>query len=436
MLDDKNSYNYQDRNLSDVFKELQEIKNNPQAQQAYSKQASKAKKVHSRTTNINKVKSSPSNFISMLKSKSEQNSRSVKTNDLKLSQIITGCGIVIVSMAILFPKDLSFKESYAKSDTQVAASYELNRHRLNMQSIISENAGMDRVKEQVVEDRDVEFETTYSDNASLPKGEEIVKQEGILGKDKVTAVKTYENGEFVEETILAKEKLSDPTAKIIDRGTSEFLAKHHVHIGDIMYFIDNANLKESADANSKDVAEIKKSIDVKLLELPNEEWCKVSFDGIEGYIKTSNLTSSYTTPNIVEKNRIQRILLYILLNITKKDIPEKLMREMRSTVILAGALIGRFKDASFSYPGGCDIGSRPIDLHLRSFEKLGINVVQNYGNIICDAEKIKGEKIDLDFPSVGATENAILASCLAERKNRNKQCCKRARNSRFTKLLK
>ena len=81
-----------------------------------------------------------------------------------------------------------------------------------------------------------------------------------------------------------------------------------------MYFIDNANLKESADANSKDVAEIKKSIDVKLLELPNEEWCKVSFDGIEGYIKTSNLTSSYTTPNIVEKNRIQRILLKVNIN--------------------------------------------------------------------------------------------------------------------------
>ena len=279
MLDDKNSYNYQDRNLSDVFKELQEIKNNPQAQQAYSKQASKAKKVHSRTTNINKVKSSPSNFISMLKSKSEQNSRSVKTN--------------------------------AKSDTQVAASYELNRHRLNMQSIISENAGMDRVKEQVVEDRDVEFETTYSDNASLPKGEEIVKQEGILGKDKVTAVKTYENGEFVEETILAKEKLSDPTAKIIDRGTSEFLAKHKVHIGDTMYFVETSKLKDKAEDSGSDLAEVKKSIDVKLLELPSETWAKVSFDGVEGYIKTSNLTSASTTPNIVDKNRVQRILLKV-----------------------------------------------------------------------------------------------------------------------------
>ena len=73
-------------------------------------------------------------------------------------------------------------------------------------------------------------------------------------------------------------------------------------------------LKESADDSSSDVAEVKNYIDVKLLELPSEEWCKVSFDGIEGYIKTSNLTSSYTTPNIVEKNRIQRILLKVNIN--------------------------------------------------------------------------------------------------------------------------
>ena len=67
-----------------------------------------------------------------------------------------------------------------------------------------------------------------------------------------------------------------------------------------------------------------------------------------------------------------------------------------------------------SQTGGCDIGSRPIDLHLKAFEKLGINITQNYGNITCKCENIKGEKIDFDFPSVGATENAILASVLAE----------------------
>ena len=92
------------------------------------------------------------------------------------------------------------------------------------------------------------------------------------------------------------------------------------------------------------------------------------------------------------------------------------MREMRSSVILAGSLVGRYKKAIFSYPGGCEIGARPIDLHLKSFQKLEINVKEEYGKIICDAEEIKGTEINLDFPSVGATENIILASVLGEGK--------------------
>lgn len=67
-----------------------------------------------------------------------------------------------------------------------------------------------------------------------------------------------------------------------------------------------------------------------------------------------------------------------------------------------------------SQAGGCDIGARPIDLHLKGFEKLGINITKNYGNISCICDKIVGDKIDLDFPSVGATENIMLASCLGE----------------------
>ena len=100
--------------------------------------------------------------------------------------------------------------------------------------------------------------------------------------------------------------------------------------------------------------------------------------------------------------------------VSKCDIPEFLMREMRSTVILAGAILGRFKEVTFSYPGGCDIGARPIDLHLKAFKKLGINIVEEYGFIRCKCDKIIGANIDLDFPSVGATENIILASIYAE----------------------
>ena len=149
---------------------------------------------------------------------------------------------------------------------------------------------------------------------------------------------------------------------------------------------------------------------------------------IAATILNAGKTVLYNVPNIQDTQMMYKILETLGAKIEKKngkikidtskiekfEIPPELMHKMRSSVILAGALIGRYQKAIFSYPGGCDIGSRPIDLHLKSFEKLGIQVNQNHGNIECNAEKIKGEKIDLDFPSVGATENAILASVLAE----------------------
>ena len=103
-------------------------------------------------------------------------------------------------------------------------------------------------------------------------------------------------------------------------------------------------------------------------------------------------------------------------NINNYEIPENLMHEMRSSVIFVGALLGRYKKAIFSYPGGCDIGARPIDLHLKGFEKLGIKNEKNYGKIICETDEVIASEIHLDFPSVGATENCILASVLAKGK--------------------
>ena len=296
MLNDNNFSNNDNRNLSEVFKELKEMQYNA----TYATPQKKQFKLPSFKMNFNN---------------STKNNNTYQSTDLKLSHIVTGCSILIVAMAVLFPKNASLKESYAKVEEPTDVSeYEINRHSLNIQNIISENSDMDKVKEQVIEERDVKFETNYNNNATLPKGEEIVTQEGVLGKDNVTVVKTYENGTFVEEIILSKENLVKPIPKLIDLGTSEFLAKHKVHLGDTMYLATTTKLKESADDSSKDVAEIKESLDVKLLELPSEEWCKVSFDNVEGYLKTSNLTSSYTTPNIIEKNRIQRILIKVNIN--------------------------------------------------------------------------------------------------------------------------
>ena len=145
-------------------------------------------------------------------------------------------------------------------------------------------------------------------------------------------------------------------------------------------------------------------------------------------ILNAGVTKLYNVPNIHDTQKMLEILELLGCKIKKKEnkiiidstkvkkyeIPEHLMREMRSSVVLAGSLIGKYKTATFSYPGGCDIGARPIDLHLKSFEKLGININENYGKIECKCDKIIGTKINLDFPSVGATENTMLAACLGE----------------------
>ena len=167
MAKDNNSFQKEERNLIDVFNELQELQRNPKARQAYQKESRKSK--------------------FSFHSKLDSNKTFQKTYDLKLSHIIIGCSALVIGMAIFFPKTSAFTESYAKEENIEAVSeYELNRHRLNMQTIISENSGMDRVKEQVTEERDVDFETTYQNNSTLPKGEEVTLQEGSLGKDNVT----------------------------------------------------------------------------------------------------------------------------------------------------------------------------------------------------------------------------------------------------------
>lgn len=95
-------------------------------------------------------------------------------------------------------------------------------------------------------------------------------------------------------------------------------------------------------------------------------------------------------------------------------IPDELVKKMRSSIILMGAMLGRKGSVVITYPGGCTIGARPIDFHLSSFKKMGISVVEKDGLIYCSTDGIKGTDIVLKFPSVGATENIILAAVYAE----------------------
>ncbi len=92
------------------------------------------------------------------------------------------------------------------------------------------------------------------------------------------------------------------------------------------------------------------------------------------------------------------------------NIESELASQVRSSIFMLGPILGRFKKARVAYPGGCEIGARPIDIHLAGFRKLGVKVSERHGYIYCDASKMSAGQIVLDFPSVGATESLMMAS--------------------------
>ena len=97
-------------------------------------------------------------------------------------------------------------------------------------------------------------------------------------------------------------------------------------------------------------------------------------------------------------------------------VPEELVREMRSSIILMGAMLARCGEVIISYPGGCEIGPRPIDLHLKALRDMGAVIEESHGYLHCKTDGLKGVDIQLDYPSVGATQNIILAAVTAEGK--------------------
>ena len=133
-------------------------------------------------------------------------------------------------------------------------------------------------------------------------------------------------------------------------------------------------------------------------------------------------------PNISDIDALEDILKYLNAKVVRKNneitintsdlqdkpIPEEPSKLLRASYYFMGAMLGKYKKAEVSFPGGCTIGKRPIDLHLKGFEALGAKIVQNGDRYIITADELIGNNIYLDFPSVGATINIILAAVKAK----------------------
>ena len=103
-------------------------------------------------------------------------------------------------------------------------------------------------------------------------------------------------------------------------------------------------------------------------------------------------------------------------DIINKEITETLSKKLRASYYFMGALLGKFNKVDMYFPGGCSIGARPINLHLKGFESLGAKITEEGNHFIIEADKLKGSNIYLDFPSVGATINIMLAAVKAKGK--------------------
>lgn len=145
---------------------------------------------------------------------------------------------------------------------------------------------------------------------------------------------------------------------------------------------------------------------------------------IPAAIMTKEKVTIYNVPNIRDIEYLIKILEYLECQVkwedgtitinaagcVNKPIPEELSIEMRASYYFIGALLARFGSAEISYPGGCKFVSRPIDMHINGFKALGANVEETNDRIIINSSALKGTKIDLPYPSVGATINIMLAA--------------------------
>lgn len=280
--------NQNEKSLSDVFKELEQSKN---IQVEQYKQKQKALK---EIKEAEKQKS----FVFQVKHRT-------KKDNLKLIIIVL---VICLSISTFSSNYIFAKDLEPEPEKAPIGTFEENNDVTDVYEIVSENISTTYQKEVLDIEEEIEFVTEYVDNKDLPKGEEVTTQEGVIGHQIVTYVRSYENDEMVDQVPIGYNITEPPTTKIIQVGTSDVLANYNIHIGDYLYATKDLELKKESNDESETLITVPNKYDVLTIEVIEEYWMKVSFSGQEGYIKVQDLTSETLTPGSSEDCRKQKLL--------------------------------------------------------------------------------------------------------------------------------
>ena len=217
---------------------------------------------------------------------------------------------MIVSLLIAFFKNYVFASDNNididndDSSKEEQVNVEPNQNSVDILELMVQNNYAN--KKLINEERSIDFATEKQNDDQIPKGEEVVETKGKKGTKQVTALQQYDEKTLVGEEIIESIVTKEPKNEIIHVGTSEFLEKLKIHIGDEVYLLEKSDLKKEANKKSDTLTTINRYLNLEVLEVSNE-WTKVKYKDNEGYLQNDKLTSESQTPKIKEKNRIAKL---------------------------------------------------------------------------------------------------------------------------------
>ena len=209
-----------------------------------------------------------------------------------------------IVIALLMASFRNFIFATDVSNEQISATVEPNEAQVDILQLMVENNYSN--KKLVNEKRNIKYDIQKKSDDQIPKGEEEIKTKGKDGELQVTALQEFNNNTYKTEEIIETKITKQPVTQVVHVGTSEFLAKYKVHIGEEMYLTEKTDLKKEAKADSETVTTFNRYLNFTILKVSGN-WTKVKYENYEGYLPNEKLTSETITPKIKEKNRIARI---------------------------------------------------------------------------------------------------------------------------------